>query len=321
MEYGSVEGIGKPISRLVLGTMVVDPGREAESLRLLDEAHEVGYNAFDTAHVYGEGRERTFGKWIAERGVREDVVILGKGAHPGGEGARVRPDAIRSDLEDSLERLGTDYIDLYMLHRDDPSVPVGPIVDALNELREEGLTRAFGGSNWTWQRIREANRYAEGNGLVPFAATSPNYSLAVQIGEAWGGCLTIGGPEGEEAREWYREQGMPVFAWSSLARGFLSGRLTSGNFAEIRDSLDPACLRGFCHEPNFRRLDRAHELARRKGVSVPRLALAFVLNQDLEVFPLVGPRNREELEDDAAALELKLSPEELAWLDLKRESL
>jgi aryl-alcohol dehydrogenase-like predicted oxidoreductase len=319
MQFGEVDGVGKRVSRLVLGTIVLDPASPEETFGLLDAAFELGYNAFDTAHVYGAERERAFGRWVAERKVRDRVVILGKGAHPGKGGGRLAPEHVRSDLQESLERMGTDYVDIYLLHRDDPSVPVGPVVEALNELHEAGLIGAFGGSNWTWERIREANQYSDAHGLRPFSASSPNFSLAEQIGEAWGGCIGIGGPSKAGARAWYRRTGMPVFAWSSLARGFLSGRLTSENYDEIKETLDGACVRGFCYEPNFRRLDRAHELAAEKGVSVPRIALAFILNQGLNVFPLVGCRNRRELADDLGAFGLELTPEEAAWLDLQSE--
>jgi len=317
MDYGKIAGVDKPVSRLILGAMVMGWVEEGDGHDLLDEALELGYNAFDTGHVYGEGVECPLGEWIEDSGVREDVVIVGKGAHPGQEGPRVNREAIRSDLAESLERLRTDYMDVYLLHRDDPTVPVGPIVEALNELLVEGRINAFGGSNWTHERVEEANRYAEEHDLTPFAASSPNFSLAVQYGEAWGGCIGIGGPEGADARQYYSRTQMPVLAWSSLARGFLSGRFSSDNYEEVKDDLHPACVRGFCYEENFRRLDRAHELAAQRGVSVPQIALAYVLDSGMNVFPLVGPSSPRELDDDAAALQVELTEDERAYLDLR----
>ncbi len=313
MKHAELPGIQKPISRLVMGTMMVNSKDLEGTFGLLDDVYALGANAFDTAHVYGEDTERTLGRWIAERGVREQVMILGKGAHPYGE-PRVNPECITSDLHDSLERLATDYIDLYMLHRDDAGAAVGPIVEVLNRHLAAGLINAFGGSNWSHQRIQEANDYAAEHGLTPFTASSPNLTLAEQVGEPWGGCLSIGGPQGRDARQWYRASQMPVFAWSSLARGLFSGRVTRENYEEV---LDEAARRGFAHERNFRRLDRARELAQRRGVTVPQVAMAYVMSLGLNVFPLVGCMSRRELEENIEALYLDLSDEEAAWLDLR----
>jgi len=219
MRYGEVQGIGKPVSRLVQGTIMLSEADLAGSFALLDAVWAAGGTAFDTAHSYGAGeKERILGRWIAERGIRERVVILDKGAHPeAGRDRRVTPEDITADLFESLERLGTDYIDLYVLHRDDPEVPVGPLVEILSEHCRAGRIHAFGGSNWAYERVREANEYAAAHGLVPFAVSSPNFSLAEQVRPPWKGCLSVSGRQGAAARRWYREQGMPLFTWSSLA--------------------------------------------------------------------------------------------------------
>jgi hypothetical protein len=197
MQYGRLPGIDKPISRLVQGTVPLDPDDLDASFALLDAVHELGCNAFDTAHVYGNGdRERMLGRWIRERGLREKVIILTKGAHHNADRRRVTPFDITSDLHDSLARLQVDAIDLYVLHRDDPEVAVGPIVEVLNEHRKAGLIDAFGGSNWTHERIRAANVYAEAHGLTPFVVSSPQFSLAEMVEPPWTGCISIGGPSG-----------------------------------------------------------------------------------------------------------------------------
>jgi len=316
MPYGRIPGIHKPVSRLVQGTVMVTSKALDYGFQLLDDVFALGGNTFDTAHVYGGGdNERTVGQWVRSRGLREQVVIIGKGAHHNQDRRRVTPFDITSDLHDSLARFKFEYIDLYLLHRDDPSAPVGPIVETLNEHLRAGRIRAFGGSNWTHQRVAEANAYAREHGLTPFAATSPNFSLAEQVKEPWAECVSIGGPRGREARAWYAREGIPVFAWSSLAAGFFSGRFTRDNLAAFEDWQDKLCVNCYCYEDNFRRLDRVRELAGRKGVSVPQIAMAYVMSPPLTVFPLVGCRTREEFAINVAATAAQLTPEEIAWLE------
>jgi len=290
--------------------------KEKESFALLDEVFEQGGTTFDTAHQYGGGdSERTFGRWVRERGLRDEVVVIGKGAHHNADRKRVTPSDITADLFDSLARFGFDHVDLYLLHRDDPSVAVGPLVEVLNEHLSEGRIKAFGGSNWTPERLREANEYAAGNDLVPFVASSPNLSLAEQAVEPWPDCVSISGRAGEKDREWYERERMPLFTWSSLAGGFFSGRFSRDNLDSFESELDLLCVETYCYEENFERLDRARLLADERGLSVPQIALAYVLDQPLEVFALVGCNTGEEFRANVAAGDVRLTPEELAWLE------
>lgn len=316
MRYGSLPGLEKRVSRLVQGTVMVSSADEVGSYRLLDEVFALGGTAFDTAHVYGQGdNERTFGRWVTSRGVRDEVVVIAKGAHHNEDRKRVTPHDITADLHDSLARFGFDYVDLYVLHRDDPTVPVGPIVEVLNDHRNAGLIRAFGGSNWSHERVAEANRYAEDHGLTPFAVSSPNFSLAEQVQEPWPGCVSIGGPSGREARAWYGAQNLPLLTWSSLAGGFFSGRFRRDNLDSFTSYLDRLCVTSYAYEENFRRLDRAEQLAHDKGVSLPQLALAYVLSQPLDIYALVGCSSGAEFAANIEALELKLSQQERGWLE------
>ncbi|HEY8600532.1 MAG TPA: aldo/keto reductase [Thermomicrobiales bacterium] len=321
MQYGEVKGVGKPVSRLVQGTVMLSEADLAGSFALLDGVYAAGGRAFDTAHSYGGGeKERVLGAWLADRGVRDDVVILGKGAHPVDGRARVTPEDITADLHESLGRLGVEFIDLYVLHRDNPALPVGPLVEVLNEHHRAGKIGAFGGSNWTVERIGAANEYARAHGLVPFAVSSPNFSLAEQFRPPWPGCISVSGPQGDAARAWYREQGIPLFTWSSLAGGFFSGRFSRTNLDQFTAYLDRNCVEAYGEEPNFRRLDRARELADERGLSIPQVALAYVLGQPDHIYPLVGSSNAEEFRQNAAALDVNLTPGELAWLDLRSET-
>ena len=324
MQYGNVPGVTKPVSRLVQGTAntVFDSSKPAQAFALLDLAMEHGVNTFDTAHCYGEGNETTLGNWVRERNVRDKIVILAKGAHPYGHN-RVTPADIESDMTESMKRQGLDYFDLYVLHRDDPSVPVGPIVEALNAHQKAGRIGAFGGSNWAWQRIKEANDYAQEHGLTPFAVTSPNFSLAEMYEEPWDGCISISGPQGQEARDSYAQTGIAVMPWSSMAGGFFSDTYHRDNLDTFAadNYFAQLCIKCYCGETNFQRLDRARELASAKGLSVAQIALAFSMSQPLNLFTLVSSLNAEQFAANAAAQEIKLTPQEMAYLDLKAESL
>jgi aryl-alcohol dehydrogenase-like predicted oxidoreductase len=321
MKYGKVNGVDKPVSRLVLGTDYMNTKELEKNFAILDGVFDIGCNTLDTAHIYAGGDgERVIGMWMKERGNREKVVIISKGAHHNQDRKRLTPFDITSDLYDSLARLKTDYIDIYLLHRDNPEVPVGPIVEILNEHLKAGRIKAFGGSNWHHTRIQEANSYAAEHELTPFAASSPHYSLAEQVMDPWGeGCVAISGPKEEEAREWYYKTQLPIFPYSSLGRGFFSGRISRSNFETMKSTLDRACLTGYCHEQNFMRLDRVEKLAKAKGVKVPHIALAYLMNQPINVFPLIGAVNPNEMKENIEASRIILTSEELDWLDLKNK--
>jgi aryl-alcohol dehydrogenase-like predicted oxidoreductase len=212
--------------------------------------------------------------------------------------------------------MGIETIDIYILHKDHPSAPVGPIIEALNEEVQAGRIKVFGGSNWTHQRIAEANAYAEAHDLQPFGVSSPNLALAVPNEPMWYGCVSIAGDT--EAQDWYRQSGLPVFAWSSQARGFFSGRyrpeLTEGATDDARN-----VIRTYYSEANWERYRRADELAEMKGCTLRQVVLAWVLHHPLEVYALIGPATVAELDDCLGALDVELSPEEVAWLNLETQ--
>ena len=277
-KFGEVPGVGKPISRMVQGVIQVKVDKEDEGFAQLDAAFERGINAIDTARIYG-GSDKFIGKWMHSRNVREQIVVLAKGSHHNDVRKRVTPYDIGTDLHDTLGHMKVDYIDLYVLHRDDPSYPVAPIVDALNQYMREGKIKAFGGSNWTTARLQEANDYAAQSGQVGFAVSSPNFSLADQIKEPWADCVSISGGKAETEREWYARTQMPIFAWSSMAGGFWSGRFNRENInAEQGEYFSKLVQECYNSEDNFVRLDRVKEIGAKKGLSVPQVALAWVLN-------------------------------------------
>ena len=300
MIYGEIAGVGKPISRMIMGC---DNQRTfADAAVIFDEWFERGGNAFDTAYIYGGGhQERLLGQWIRSRGVREQVVVLTKGAHT----PHCNPQAITSQLRESLERQGTTYADLYVMHRDNPDIPVGEFVDVLNEHKDAGRIKAFGGSNWSLPRIAEANEYAKKHGKTPFVLVNNNFSLARMVDPVWKGCFHSSDPK---SRAWLKEHNMPILSWSSQARGFFTERAG-------KDKLDDQELvRCWYSDDNWERRRRAYELAEKKGVLPINIAAAYVLTQAFPTFALVGPRNLHELATTLPALEVKLTPEEVEWL-------
>ena len=322
METRIIPGVTLPVSRIVLGTMIINRGCQEQSNTLLDAALALGVNTFDTAHVYGGGdTERAIGVWLAQRGNRERVVLLAKGCHHNGDRQRVTSYDIGADLLDTLARFQTSYVDMWMLHRDDVSQPVGPLVEALNEHLRAGRICAFGGSNWTHQRLAEANAYAAAKGLTGMAVSSPNFGLAEQVQDPWGpGCVTISGPQNAAARAWYAQTGTSIFAYSSLARGLFSGRVQRASRAVDIAKLDDAARTAYCHPVNFARLDRCLDLAAQKGLTVPQIATAWTLSQALPVHALVGAATPAELENTVAGAAVQLTPAECAWLDTGVES-
>ncbi len=319
MRYGQIKGIDKPVSRIAQGLMMISTKNQDWTNELLDGVYAQGVNTFDSSHIYGGGDcDRAFGRWAASRGVREKIVMLDKCAHHNDARRRVTPFDITGDLHDCLARLGFTYIDLFVMHRDDPTVPVGPIVEVMNEHIRSGKIRAYGGSNWSHTRIAEANDYARKHNLVPMVASSPHFSLARMVQEPWGECVSIAGPQCKPAQDWYAANpDVALFPWSSLSRGFFSGKYDrAAMLARPQDDQEIA-VRCFRCEDNLQRLDRVWELARKKNLSVPQIATAWLMNCPLNIFALIGACSGEEAKQNVAAMDLQLTPQEMAWLDLK----
>jgi 1-deoxyxylulose-5-phosphate synthase len=275
------------MSRLVLGTMLLTESEDG----VLDEYVRLGGNAIDTARVYGDGEsERALGEWLSRQpsSVRERLLIVSKGAHPDGDRRRVTPEEIERDLRVSVELLHGP-IDVYLLHRDDPSVPVGTIIEALNGLREAGLIRAFGTSNWTTERIDEANAWAVANGLEGFCLSSQHLSLAAQNEEQWDDTRSANEPE---MFAWHERTQTPLLAWSVQARGYFFGR----DGSEV--------LRVYDNAVNRERRRRAGELGERLGFTTSQIALAWALEQPFPVYACFGARNAAQVGEAFAALDV-----------------
>ena len=255
--YGKIPGLKKIVSRMIFGTAIGPMIEGKNTDELLDAALAKGINTFDTARGYGRAEE-SLGGWMKRRDNREQVVVISKCGNCDSDGSVcVNRKVIETELVESLQALQTDYIDIYLLHRDDSKTPVGELIDTLNKLQKTGKIKVFGVSNWTHERIEEANRYAKEHQLQGFSVSSPHFGLAEQVADPWGGnCVTITGKQNKAARNWYRENQMPIIAYSSLARGLMAGRIKISQEAQAAEILDPFCVHGYVCNENVKVLVR-----------------------------------------------------------------
>ena len=301
-----LEGLNQPLSPLIMGC---DNQDRAENAAILWDAWwEAGGNAFDTAWVYGGGRhEAVLGEWLRSRGLGKEAVVIAKGAHS----PLCLPDVIEVQLNQSLDRLGLDSVPVYIMHRDNPAVPVDEFADALNRLKQAGRIGIFGGSNWHPERFAAACDYAKSKGCEPPRILNNNLSLAVMERPVWPGCLSS-----NQARTLsYLTSSQTVhLAWSSQARGYFLP-------AELRNRLprDTSPDHCFGSAANQERRRRAEVLADERGVEPHQIATAWVLSQPFPSLALIGPRSTGELATSLPALSLQLTPAEIAWLNLAQE--
>ena len=299
-----VPGVTHPISRFIIGCD--NKNTTEEGAPVWDHWLEVGGNAFDTGYVYGGGKhEVALGGWIKARGIEKDIVVISKGAHT----PHCTPEAIGTQLAESLARLQIARAPIYIMHRDNPDVPVGEFVDALNALHSKGLIGIFGGSNWSVKRFAEAVAYAKAKGLQAPAILNNNLSLAVMEKPVWAGCISS---NNADDLAYLRRTNTVHVSWSSQARGyFLPEELRNRLPEETR----PETCFGSANNAERRR--RAEKLAAERGVSAHNIAAAWVLSQSFPSFALVGPRNVAEIDSTLPGLSVSLSPAEVAWLNLE----
>lgn len=303
----TLPGVDLPVSRLIIGCDNRDT--PAEGAIVWDAWMEAGGTTFDTAFVYGGGRhEAVLGQWIASRGVAAEINVIAKGAHS----PYCTPRAIGTQLGMSLERLGLDRVPIYIMHRDNPDVPVGEFVEAIAAERAAGRIGIWGGSNWSVARFAEAVAYAKAHGLEPPRILNNNLSLAVMEKPVWAGCITSNTPE---TLAYLRENDVIHVSWSSQARGYFLPAALRDRLPE--DTRPETC---FGSEENAERRRRAEELAARHGVSAHNIATAWVLAQDFPSLALIGPRSPGEIASTLPGLGLSLSRDEVLWLNLESDT-
>jgi aryl-alcohol dehydrogenase-like predicted oxidoreductase len=304
MEQRTLGGQGLVVSALGLGCMGMSqsygPGDDQESVATIHRALDLGMTFLDTADVYGPyTNERLVGRAIAGR--REEVVLATKfGNQRLDDGRRVvngKPDYVRQACDASLERLGVDLIDLYYQLRVDRSVPVEDTWGAMAELVQAGKVRHLGISEAAPATVRRAHA------VHPVSAGQYEWSLFTRDLE-------------DEALPALRELGIGVVAYSPLGRGFLSGRITSpDDFGEDDFRRNHPRFTGENFARNLELVDRVRELAASKGATPSQLAIAWVLAQGDDVVPIPGTKRRRYLEENLGALDVELTPEDLAAIE------
>jgi aryl-alcohol dehydrogenase-like predicted oxidoreductase len=291
-----------------------------ESFAMLDAFAEAGGNIADSAHIYaawlpdGWGQsERTLGQWLRSRRP-EGFLVSTKGGHPPLEAmevSRLAPEDIAHDLQESLDRLQLDFIDLYWMHRDDPAVSALEIIEALNQQMQTGRVRAIGASNWSVARIEEANHVAAQHNLTGFCASQIGWSLAQVNPAVRGAANTI--QMDDETLHWHRQSGFLQIAYSSQANGFFATPLPAedSEMTPKQKKLAPSYL----NDENRARHQRAAELAATLGCTTNEVALAYVWSQSFPGVAIIGPRNLQQFSDSIGAVDLRLSPEQVAFLE------
>lgn len=314
MEYVRLGTTGLKVSHICLGCMTYGTPKwrewvlpEEESRPFFKRALELGINFFDTADVYSIGvSEQVTGRALKDFAKRDQVVIATKVCNPMGNGPNERGLSrkhIMDSIDASLRRLGTDYVDLYQIHRWDDDTPIEETMDALNDVVRAGKARYIGASSmYAWQ-FAKALYTADLHGWTRFVTMQNHYNLVYR----------------EEEREMIplcRDQGIGIIPWSPLARGFLAGNRTRDKSGETTRSKSDAFGHNlYYREEDFKIVDRVGELAKERGVKPTQIALAWILQQPGVTAPIIGASKMFQLEEAVAALEIKLSKEECTFLE------
>jgi 1-deoxyxylulose-5-phosphate synthase len=313
MEYVNLGRTGLKVSRLCLGCMTYGSSRwrewvlnEEESRPYIQRALEAGINFFDTANMYSDGvSEEVVGRALRDFARREEVVLATKVFNPMRQdpnGRGLSRKAIFTEIDNSLKRLGTDYVDLYQTHRWDYTTPIEETMEALHDVVKSGRARYIGASSmYAWQ-FAKALHTADLHGWTRFISMQNHYNLIYR----------------EEEREmlpFCQDQGIGVIPWSPLARGFLAGNRNKDGGETTRSKTDDYAKNLYYQEDDFAVAERTTEVAKSKGLPNMQVALAWILSKRVVTAPIIGASKPHHLDDALAALNVKLTPEEIARLE------
>lgn len=333
MKYIQLNNTDLNVSRICLGTAGFgDKLDQEKSFKVLDTFVQAGGNFIDTANVYckwleghGNCSEQIIGKWMKDRGTQGKVIVATKGAHYSFEDqgrSRVNREDIRTDLDESCRTLGTDVIDFYWLHRDDPKKPAEEIVDILEELQKEGRIRYFGFSNYRTKRLKEIQKCLEERNHPGITAVSNQWSLA---GINPGGNTNPDPTLVEFSREeykWHCETKTASIPFSSTAMGFFSKLQKMGvlytekvdtfwmrNMESQIADLSESIKKSYWNETNLRTYQKLLKLQKETGYSLQSLSLAYFFHQPFQTVPVTGVSNLNQLKDALAACDIDFEPE------------
>jgi aryl-alcohol dehydrogenase-like predicted oxidoreductase len=314
MQYVNLGKTGLKVSRLCLGMMTYGTSKwrdwvldEDDSRPFVKRALELGINFFDTADRYSLGvSEEVTGRALRDFARRDEVIITSKVYNPMSDDPNARGLSrkhIMDGIGASLRRLGTDYIDLYQIHRWDYNTPIEETMEALYDVVKAGKARYIGASSmFAWQ-FAKAQYTADLHGWTRFVSMQDHYNLVYR----------------EEEREMIPfcvDQGIGIIPWSPLARGFLAGNRTADRSGDTtRSKSDDFAHRMYYHEGDFAIVDRVGESAQKHGCSPAQVALAWMLSKSYITAPIIGASKMKHLEEAAAALDIALSEDEIAHLE------
>lgn len=314
MEYTRFGNTGMIVSRICLGAMTYGKPterwpwalNEEQSRPFIKKALELGINFFDTADVYAAGAsEEVLGKALNDFTQRDQVVLATKVFNPMGPGQNdkgLSRKHIMSAINASLKRLGTDYVDIYQIHRWDYDTPIEETMEALHDVVKAGKARYIGASSmYSWQ-FAKAQYTADLHGWTRFVSMQPHYNLIYR----------------EEEREMLPfciDQKIAVIPWSPLARGVLTGNRTKDESGTERSKTDPYAKTLYSTDTDFEIVDRVTEMAKEKGVPNAQIALAWLLSKPVVTAPIIGASKPGHLEDAVASLSVKLSDEDIKELE------